>query len=190
MHNIVVPPSIRKDRVFTREGWGHDRHDLSSEVGQRKKTVDTLLLSVRMKDLYMYLSSRDCLDLYQLNTPSECWIQLPKLCTLEGRWECGLIDITLDCDFTPRSSRLYLCTDFVEDSYVRGSSFPILKNIEIAGRYKKVKFDSFPHPTYVPVKTTQFNTLKLRLVDENLKPVVFKSNDLHCVLHFRQQWAP
>ena len=52
---------------------------------------------------------------------------------------CGLIDITLDCDFKPKSSRLYLCSDIVEESYVRGSLIELLRNIEIGHRYKKVR---------------------------------------------------
>ena len=50
---------------------------------------------------------------------------------------CGLIDITLDCNFKLRSSRLYLCSDIVEESYVRGSLIELLRNIEIRPRYKK-----------------------------------------------------
>ena len=52
---------------------------------------------------------------------------------------CGLIDITLDFDFKPRSSRLYLCSDIVEESYVQGSLIELLRNIEIGPRYKKNK---------------------------------------------------
>ena len=143
-----------------------------------------------MRDFYLFLSSRDSLDLYQKNAPSECWIQLPRLYTLDGQWKCALTDISVECDFSPRCSRLYLCCDFVEESYVRETSLPVLRNIEVTGRYKKLKYEAYAHPIYVPVKANQLRTISLRLVDENLGPLTFNSNSLHCVLHFQQTWVP
>ena len=70
-----------------------------------------------MNDFYLYLNSRDSSGIRKNNSLSEFWIQFPKRYILEGKWMCGLIDITLDCDFKPRSSRLYLCSDIVEESY-------------------------------------------------------------------------
>ena len=143
-----------------------------------------------MKDLYLYLHSRDSLELYPKNSPTECWIQLPKRYTLEGQWSCALIDLSLDCDFSPRRNRLYLCCDFVEDSYVRGTSLPVLRNIEVNVRYKKLKTEQFSHPLFIPVKVPHLHTLKLYLLDSQLHPVNFKENDLHCVLHLKQTWVP
>ena len=141
-------------------------------------------------DTYLYLCSKDSIDLFEENDPSECWIQLPRPVTLDGHWTCALIDVALDCDFKPRSSRLYLCCDFLKESYVRNTSLPVLRNIEVNTRYKKLKTESYPVPLYVPVKTTHLHTLKLRLLDENLDPVTFNSNDFHCVLHLKQTWDP
>ena len=141
-------------------------------------------------DTYLYLSSRDSIDLFEENDPSECFIQLPRPFSLDGHWTCALIDVTLDCNFKPSSSRLYLCCDFLRESYVRNTSLPVLRNIEVNTRYKKLKTESYSAPLYVPVKTTQLRTLKLRLLDQNLDPVTFSSNDFHCVLHLKRAWAP
>ena len=99
---------------------------------------------------------------------------------------CGLIDITLDCDFKPRSSRLYLCSDIVEESYVRGSLIELLRNIEIGPRYKKTKSESYVRPIYVSVKVSILDSIRIELKDENLNSVDFNLNDLHCVLHFKK----
>lgn len=141
-----------------------------------------------MKNHYLYLRSSDSLNLYPKNSPRECRIQLPKRYDLDGQWECALVEITLDCDFTPQSNRLYLCCSFVEDSYVKGTLFPVLRNIEVNVRYKKLKTEIFPHPIYIPVKAKQLHTVQLYLLDINLNPVAFKENDLHCVLHLKQTW--
>lgn len=145
---------------------------------------------VRMTDLYFYLSSRDSLDIRKNNNTSEFWIQLPKRYTLEGNWKCALIEASLTCDFTPKSSRLYICSDIVEESYVRNTSLPVLRNIEVWGRFKKLKTEQFLHPTYIPVKVTNLNLIRIHLVDEDLNPVEFDSNDLHCVLHLKKSWGP
>ena len=92
-----------------------------------------------MNDFYLYLNSRDSSAICKKNSPSEFWIQFPKRYIHKGKWMCGLIDITLDCDFKPRSSQLYLCSDIVEESYVRVSLIELLRNIEIGPRYKKTK---------------------------------------------------
>lgn len=143
-----------------------------------------------MKNYYLYLHSSDSLTLYPNNSPSECWIQLPKHYNLDGQWECALVDISLDCKFNPRSLRLYLCCDFVEESCVKDKLYPVLRNIEVNARYNKIKTELYSKPIYIPVNEKQLHTLRLYLVDSNLKPVEFTENDLHCVLHLRQIWAP
>ena len=68
------------------------------------------------------------------------------------------------------------------------TSLQILKNIEVGGRYNKVKSEFYLRPLYVPVKVTTLDRFVLK--DENLNPVDFFTNDLHCVLHFKKTWAP
>ena len=140
-----------------------------------------------MNDFYMYRNSRDSSGIRKKNSPSEFWIQFPKSYILEGKWICGLIDITLDCNFKPRSSRLYLCSDIVEESYVRGSLIELLRNIEIGPRYIKTKSESYVRPIYVSVKVSTLDSIRIEIKDENLNSVDFNSNDLHCVLHFKKR---
>lgn len=142
-----------------------------------------------MKEHYLYLHCQDSITLYPKNTPSECWIQLPKHYNLDGEWECALVDFSLDCDFSPRSLRLYLCCDFIEDSYVREQFHPVLRNIEVNARYSKLKTELYWKPVYIPVNEKQLHTIRLYLLDANLNPVVFNSKDFHCVLHLKQTWA-
>ena len=100
---------------------------------------------------------------------------------------CGLINITLDCDFKRRSSRLYLCFDIVEESFVRGSLIEFLRNKEIGPRYKKTKSESYLRPIYVPVKVSTLDSIRIELKDENLNSVDFNSSDLHSLLHFKRE---
>ena len=36
----------------------------------------------------------------------------PDLRNLKGSWECALVELSMECNFTPKSDRLYLCDDF------------------------------------------------------------------------------
>lgn len=142
-----------------------------------------------MDSFYLYLHSQDSPDIRKNNNPSEFWIQLPKSYHLEGQWACALTEITLDCDFTPISKRLYLCCDFIEETYVRNTLIPVLRNVEIGTKSKKLLSTEFTRLTYQPVTVTQLTSLRLYIKDEHLNPVIFGTNDLHCVIHFKKIWA-
>lgn len=137
-----------------------------------------------MTDFYLYLSSQDSLDVRKNNNPSDFWIQFPKTYSLEGQWVCALKQISFTCDFKPKSRRLYLCCNIVEESYVRNTLFPVLRNIEIENKSRKYKSESFEEGIYIPVNVTNLATIRVSLLDADLHPVQFESNDLHCVLHF------
>ena len=142
-----------------------------------------------MTDIYFFISSQDSVNVSKNNDPSDFWIQLPKPYTLEGDWVCSVQELSLTLDFKPKSTRLYLCCDLVEDSYVFNSLLPVLRNVEVHTLYKKYKTKEYLHPTYIKVKSKNFQKIRLYLVDQQLKPVQFMSNDLHCVIHLKKQWV-
>lgn len=142
-----------------------------------------------MSDFHLFISSTDSVDVRKNNDPSEFWIQFPKAYALEGDWECAIKEISVTLDFKPRSKRLYLCSDLVDESYVKNSLRPILGNIEVQNRYKKLKSVEYLQPIYVKLRTNHFQSIRVYLIDENLRPILFESNDLHCILHLRKRWA-
>ena len=98
-------------------------------------------------------------------------------------------ELSLTLDFKPKNIRLYLCCDLVEDSYVFYSLLPVLRNVEVHTLYKKYKTKEYLNPTYIKVKSKNFQKIRLYLVDQQLKPVQFMSNDLPCVIHLMKQWV-
>ena len=139
-----------------------------------------------MTDFYLYLSSQDSLDVRKNNSPSDFWIQLPKTFSLEGQWVCALKQISFTCDFKPKSRRLYHCFNIVEESHVRNTLFPVLRNIEIENKSRKYKSETFEEGIYLPVNVTNLATIRVSLLDADLHLVQFESNNLHCVLHFKK----
>ena len=104
----------------------------------------------------------------------------PKLRDLEGSWECALVEVLLKCDFTPKSDRLYLYGDFLEETVVNHDRIQVLRNTEVRGKYTKYLSDRI----YVPVIPGFKSYIRFTMVDEELKQVDFTSNKLCIVLNF------
>ena len=139
-----------------------------------------------MTDFYLFLGSQDSLDVIKNINTSNFWIQLPKTYSLEGQWLCALKQVSFTCDFKPKTRRLYLCSDTVEESYVRNTLVPVVRNIEIYKKSKKYLTENFEDDTYLSENVTYLTSVRVYLRDSDLEPVQFDSNDLHCVLHFQK----
>ena len=139
-----------------------------------------------MTDFYLFLSSQDSLDARKNNNTSEFWIQLHKTYSLEGQWLCALKQVSFTCHFEPKTRRLYLCSDIVEESYVRNTLVLVVRNIEIYNKSKKYLTENFEDDLYLSVNVTHLTSVRVYLRDSDLKPVQFDSNDLHCVLYFKK----
>ena len=139
-----------------------------------------------MTDFYLFLSSQDSLDMRKNNSSSDFSIQLPKTYSIEGQWLCALKQISITCDFKPKARRLYLCSDIAEESYVRNTLVPIVRNIEIYNKSKKYLTENFEEGIYLPVNVNHLTSVRVYLRDSDLQPVQFDSNDLHCLLHFKK----
>ena len=99
---------------------------------------------------------------------------------------CELIDITLDCNFKQRSSGLYLCSDIVAESYVRGSLNELLRNIGIGRRYKKNKVEVLPETHLLASRSVNARYYKNRIKRQKSELGGLQLEDLHCVLHFKR----
>jgi hypothetical protein len=143
-----------------------------------------------MESLYLYINSKDSEEICKNNSPSDFLVYFPQSYELDGVWSCALTDVTLACNFTPRSKRLYLCCNLVNASYVRNNTLPVIGNIEIETKYKKLQHINYSNPLYVPLTTNYFSSIHFSLKDEDLNQVTFKEDqDLHCVIHFKKSWV-
>lgn len=143
-----------------------------------------------MIDFHLYVNSLDSAEIHKNNQLSDFWVQLPKPYLLEGDWVCALKEITLTPDYKPRGSRLYLCCDLVEDTYVRNTLLPVLRNVEFRPRSKSAKTIEYTQCAYIKLKSTSFQRLRIYLLDQDLKTIEFSSSEeLHCLLHFKRRWV-
>ncbi len=142
-----------------------------------------------MDSFYLFINCSDSLTLHKNNSATEFDIELPKKYVLDGNWECALKELSLTLSFHPESSRLYLCCDFLEESYVKNTSLPVLRNVNVGEDYGKFLGITFTDPYYVNVKSPDLSRLRVFVRDSELKSLTFQHNDLYCVLHFRKTWA-
>ena len=116
------------------------------------------------------------------NSVSDFFAPVPWLVQLGGRWECAVVDVSLE--WPNSEERVYLCCDVSEESYVNANRVQLLRNVEKTGdkpTVKKVYLD----PRYVQLIPGQREYFRFYLLNQNLSPVTSASQKLHCVCHFR-----
>ena len=136
-----------------------------------------------MSEFVIYCSNEE-------ETPSDFKFELPPSFDFRGHWECALLEISLDCQFTPEKDRLYLCADFLDESFINRLRAPVLRNVEVKGNYNQTLIRAYDRPIYKRIRSDLGHQLRFRLLDGHLHPVTFvPTSTVHCVLRFRR-WAP
>ena len=92
---------------------------------------------------FLFLSSLDASQYHPDNTPEDFTVTLPNLTDLRGEWECALLEITVP---TTQDRVRYVCSDLIEDSHVRDTTFPVFRTLPPG---KKVIYDT-TDPTFYP----------------------------------------
>ena len=137
---------------------------------------------------YLFVSSKDT-DLPG-NHPSDFTVTLPKTYHLKGQWACALLEISLHLPF---HQRVHVCCDVIEDSYIRGSLFPLLRIIpamqDDVGRigddtvYGHLTFE---RPYFFPLRKKDLDRLRISIRGSELQPLTF-DKPVHCVLLLKKQ---
>ena len=83
-----------------------------------------------IEEFYLYLYCGDSLSTHVNNHAGDFVVDLPKTYLLEGRWDCALTELTLHPQTKQRAKRLYLCSDLVQDSYLKNTFLPVLRSVD------------------------------------------------------------
>ena len=136
-----------------------------------------------MNEFYVHVSPKGTTH-GRPNTLADFSVACPWTKTLQGAWECALVEIAMECHFTSQNERLYLCGDFLNETYVNESKYQTLRNVEIHGEtYVR---ETYTDPRYVQVLGGWPEYLRFYFLDDQFKPVTSNSDKLHCVLRFRR----
>ena len=65
----------------------------------------------------------------------------PELRNLKGSWECALVELSMECNITPKSDRIYLCGDCLGVCFVNQDRIQPLRN------NRQSKIQKLPHRT-------------------------------------------
>ena len=137
-----------------------------------------------MEDLYLFVSSGDSRSTHENNVAGDFTVNLPRPHHLCGSWECALKEITFVPDFETSTDRIYVCTDLVEDSYVKNTSLSVLRSIDVGFDENRVDL-TFESPFYFKMRQEELRQFRIFLLDGDLKPCRFKIDRLYCTLHLR-----
>ena len=128
-----------------------------------------------MDQFYLFLSSRDSKNLHPTNRASDFTVQLPRIISLEGQWECGLTEVDVNGAL---KEPLYLCTNVCGESYVRDTSLPLLR---VIAQKKKV----YENPFYMRLTGNSLHHIRIYLKKGDLTEASV-SGGTKCTLHFRR----
>jgi len=99
----------------------------------------------------------------------------------------ALVELSMECDFSPKSDIVYLCSDIVEQTYIGQVPPTVLRNIGVRDRYDTYLTESYADPRYVGLRTGWKQDAHFQILNARGHSLTFTSEKLHGVLHVRQR---
>lgn len=138
-----------------------------------------------MDNFYLHLYCGDSLTTHVNNRATDFVVDLPRTYVLNSEWECALTEIAFVPSFERITRRIYICSDVIEQSYVRNTSLPVLRSIPVSDNENT---DLVFNPLfYFKIQRQDMSRVQIFIRDDQLQPCRFKSDQLYCTLHFRQK---
>jgi hypothetical protein len=103
-----------------------------------------------MEQFYVFANSEDSPNIVNDNAGRRFRVYFPNPYVLNGTWRCALLEVTFVSKLTTPTRRIYVCCDFVENSYVRDSYIPVLQSLSVLS--EDVTDVTFENPIYDPVR--------------------------------------
>ena len=94
-----------------------------------------------MEQFYVFANSEDSLSIFNDNAGGRFRIYFPNPYVLVGTWECALLEISFVHKLITPTRRIYVCCNFVNNSYVKDSYIPILQSLSVLN--KDITDDTF-----------------------------------------------
>ena len=135
---------------------------------------------------FLFLSCKDCLDIFPENKPSNFRIQLPTPLHLGSNWECALVDISFWPEFsTTKPTELFINTDIVNVSFALETLQPTIKRITVPASLNTKVNSVFPRLDFHSVNQTIIQTFQIYITDEKGLEPSFSREELYCTLLLR-----
>lgn len=139
-----------------------------------------------MDEMYLYLSSDSCSDIFPYNSASDFTVKLPKTLSLRGddcSWSIALIDFDLPklvADYKPKfiTFESRACAPAVYKTDLR----PVLQRLYYFQIRRGIPV-VIDNPRYVRLNAKSLDVIDLYLLDDQGARVSFTGGALSCTLH-------
>jgi hypothetical protein len=84
-----------------------------------------------MEQFCVFANSEDSLNIFNDNAGGRIRVYFPNSYILDGTWECALLEVTFVSKLTTPTRRIYVCCNFVDNSYVKDSYIPVLQSLSV-----------------------------------------------------------
>lgn len=132
-------------------------------------------------EIYLYLSSKDCIELYPQNKTSDFSVSLAKTLDLDETWSVALCEIIFDC-ISPEVGELNIYSNLIRHVIVGCGENQLLARID-AIRENKVN-RQIETPIYLPVSLEDLREIKVSLRDDKGNSPI--DGRVILVLHFKK----
>jgi hypothetical protein len=138
---------------------------------------------------YLHFNCNDCNSIFPNNDPADFHIKLPKPLSLNGEWECALLNISFWPEFNSsiKPKEMYLCSDIVVNSYAMGNLYPILKRVPISENLITKVNLSYAQLDFLPITQSILQSVHMYIIDNSGSTPSFTVKDLYCTLLIRRK---
>jgi len=84
-----------------------------------------------MEQFYVFANSEDSLSIFNDNAGGRFQAYFPNRYVLDGTRECALLEVTFVLKLTTPTRRIYVCCDFVDNSFFRDSYIPVVQSLSV-----------------------------------------------------------
>jgi hypothetical protein len=128
------------------------------------------------------MSSDQCLDYFNLNTPYQFKSHLRNPLILNGLWKVALVEADITTNYS-REDSLYLHSNVCEESIVDGLEKPLLRRLISTSMGNWITIFDSPH--YHPVRTNIVYNIEICITTEKDQLASFLNNTSTVTLHFK-----
>lgn len=136
--------------------------------------------------VYLFLNSNDSTHFHPTNKPDDFIVSLPKPYVSDGCWKCGLLEMNMQLSNDISLSRVHVCCDIIEDSYVRNNMLPILRSQELTPKQSLMQI-TYVQPFYLSVSKQEIRSIRIFKGNDQLQAIPSKIQRLSCVLCLREK---
>jgi len=97
---------------------------------------------------------------------------------------------TFAADINRSFATMFVYCDVVRESIVGNTTVPLLRTLNVEGRYGDIIQKTYHTPIYVPLQRSYFDSIEINIRDDTGRLVPFESGKAIVTLHFRRSRNP